>query len=419
MSMRFFRVWMAALLVAVASVACGGASTAPTPSGLTTVEGETTVTVTWTMDSGVEYWLYVAPTSVAPTNNSSMHGWFGLTGGQVLMKVSSPYVVTGLTNGTSYAFSVNGRISGGPGGPGAPTVNATPRLAGSSWTLGTPVAPVATPPNFNSLTLGASYVAAGNTGALYSSTNGTSWTAITAITPPTTNNLNGASYLGTYKVVGDLGVIYTSSDAVTWTQRSSGTTKNLYAIASNGLNLNLNVAVGEGGTILTSADGVAWTERTSNTANHLYAVTFSSYNSGTWIAVGEGGTIVTSADGVTWTNTGHAGVDLRGVASGLNASNSAITLVAVGASGTALSSTNSTTWTSQTLTGVGTNTMNAVTYGTQFVSVGNGGMRYVSTDGTTWTQATTSATTADLMAVVRGSLSYVAVGAVGTNLLAK
>lgn len=412
MSLRFFRVWMAALAVAVLSVACGGGSTAPTPSGLTAVAGETTVTVTWAMDAGVEYWLFLAPTSVAPTNNNSMHDWFGLTGGNVLMKVSSPYVVSGLTNGTSYSFSVNGRISGGPGGAGAPTVSATPRLAGASWTLGTPVATA----DFNSLTLGAKYVAAGNSGALYSSTDGTTWTAITP--SPTTSKLNGASYLGTYKVVGNGGEIFTSSDAVTWTQRSSGTTKNLYAIASNGL--NLSVAVGEGGTILTSADGVAWTAATSSaTSSDLYAVTFSSYSGGTWIAVGAGGTIVTSTNGLVWTDTLHAGADLRGVASGLNASNSAITLVAVGASGTALSSTNSTTWTSQTLTGVGTNTMNAVTYGTQFVTVGNGGMRYVSTDGATWTQATTSATTANLMAVVRGPLSYVAVGAAGTNLLAK
>ncbi len=416
MSLRFFRVWMAALVVAVLSLACGGGSSAPAPSGLTAVAGETTVTVTWTMDAGVEYWLYVAPTSVAPTNNSSMHNWFGLTGGTVLMKVSSPYVVSGLTNGTSYSFSVNGRTGGGPGGPGAPNATATPRLAGSSWTLGTPVAGG---PAFNSLTLGASYVAAGNTGALYSSTNGTSWTAITAITPPTTANLNGVSYLGTYKVVGNGGVIFTSSDAVTWTERTSNTNNNLRAIASNGV--NLSVAVGDIGTIVTSADGVSWTRATSSaTTSNLYAVTFSTYNGGSWIAVGAGGTIVTSPDGLVWTDTGHAGVDLRGIASGLNASGSAITLVAVGANGTALSSTDTTTWTARTLTGVGANTMmNAVTYGTQFVSVGDGGMTYVSTDGTTWTQATPTATTSTLTAVVRGPLAYVAVGATGTNLLAK
>lgn len=419
MSLRFFRVWMAALVVAVLSAACGGGSTAPTPSGLTAVAGETTATVAWTMDAGVEYWLYVAPTSVAPTNNSSMHDWFGLAGGTVLMKVSSPYVVSGLTNGTSYSFSVNGRISGGPGGPGAPNATATPRLAGSSWTQGTPVTGG---PAFNSLTLGASYVAAGNSGALYSSTNGTSWTAITAITAftpaPPTKHLNGVSYLGTYKVVGDDGVIFTSADAVTWTERTSNTTNNLYAIASNGV--NLSVAVGASGTILTSTDGVTWVPRSSNTSNPLYAVTFSSYNSGTWVAVGAAGTIVTSPDGLVWTNTAQPpGTDLRGVASGLNASNSAITLVAVGANGTALSSTNTSTWTPRTLTGVGTNTMNAVAYGTQFVSVGDGGMTYVSTDGVTWTQATPTATTSNLTAVVRGSLAYVAVGAAGTHLLAK
>jgi len=410
MFLRSFKLFAAALLAVVLLVACGGDS-APAATGLKVTAGETTVTVSWDMTPGVEYWLFFAPTSIAPADTTSMHSWIGLPGGGSLVNVSSPYVVPSLVNGTTYSFSVNGRTNGGPGGPGTAPLPATPRIAGSTWTAGTPTGITA----LRSVAFGTVYVAAGDGGAMYSSADGATWSAInyTSNTKP----INGASYFGSYKLVGDGGVVLTSSDAITWTAQTSGTTQPLYAIASN--NVNLNVAVGANGTIIASADGITWTPATNSaTTNHLYGVTYSAYNSGTWVAVGAAGTIVESADGRNWqTVTSSTGVDLRGIAYGIsNTTTGATTFVAVGASGTVLSSTDGVTWTPQVLTGA--STLNAVTYGTQFVAVGAVGNIVISTDGVTW-KAISPATSNNLYAVTRGTLAYSAVGAAGTNLLSK
>lgn len=442
MLLRSLKLFVATLLTILISVACGGDS-APAPTGLTVTAGDSTATVSWNMVDGVEYWLFYGPTSVAPTDTTSMQKWIGLPDGNVLLKVTSPYLVTGvfngttvltsLVNGTPYSFSVNARTGGGPGGPGAAPVSVTPRIAGSSWVAG--AANSSGSHDLRSLTYGTSivnttqisslytttttlttYIAAGVGGAMYSSPDSITWTAINYAT---SSNLNGASYFGTYKLVGDGGLVLVSSDAISWTAQTTPTTKNLYAIASN--NINLNVAVGAGGTIITSPDGVSWSlAANSATSSDLYAVTYSSYNSGTWVAVGAGGAMVESADGLTWHSvTSNATADLRGIANVVNTSTTGVvttTFVAVGASGTVLSSTDGSNWVAQVLPGVAT--LNAVTYGNQFVAVGSGGNIFISTDGLTWTP-TAPATSQDLFAVVHGLYLYSAVGAAGTNLLAK
>jgi len=446
MFLRSFKLFAAALITAVLSVACGG-DAAPAPTGLTvTATGESSATMSWNMASGVEYWLFYGPTSVAPTDTTSMHNWIGLPGGNVLLKVTSPYVVSGLVNGTPYSFSINGRTDGGPGGPGTTPVLATPRIAGSSWTAGTAPSSI----DLRSVAFGATtatttasvatYVAAGAGGAMYSSSDGATWSAINFVTA---SNLNGASYFGNYTLVGDGGVVITSPDAVTWTTQTSGTTQNLYAIASN--NLSLNVAVGANGSIITSPDGVTWTLRASPTSQSLYAVTYSPYNQGTntlgtWVAVGNNGTMVQSVDGgVTWgtVNVG-AGVtaNLRGIAYGTSTSAASVVtqaFVAVGASGTVLGSPDGLNWTVQAA--LGGNNLNTVTAAltigpptgtvvTQYVAAGAGGAIFTSTDGLNWnTTNSTTLTSNALYAVTRdttaGELGYVAVGQAGTNLLSK
>src|SRR5674476_1340425 len=259
MFLRSFKLFAATLLTILIAVACGGES-APAPTGLKVTPGDTSATVTWDMVDGVEYWLFYAPTSIAPTDTTSMQKWIGLPGGNTLLKVTSPYLVTGVFNGTTlFARVVND--------------------------------------------------------AMYSSPDGVTWSAINYAT---SSNLNGASYFGTYKVVGDGGLVLLSSDAITWTAQTTPTTKNLYAIAGN--SLNLNVAVGAGGTIITSPDGVSWSLATNSaTSSDLYAVTYSAYNGGTWVAVGAGGTMVESADGLTWHSvTSNATTDLRGITSMTN-----------------------------------------------------------------------------------------------------
>ncbi len=422
MTLRFFKLFVATLFAALMTVACGNDAPAPAPTGLAVSANESGVTVTWDMNDGVEYWLFFGPSSLVPATTASMQSWFGLPGGNVLLKVSSPFVVTGLANGASYSFSVNARTNGGPGGPGATPVAATPRLAGATWSA---ASAISGGNNLRSVTYGATtltasatsvstFVAAGTGGAVYSSLDGTSWNAVNYASA---GNINGAAYFGTFKLVGDGGLVLLSSDAATWTAQTSATTQNLYAITSN--NLNLNVAVGANGTIITSVDGITWTAA-SNTATtrDLYAVVYTTYNGGTWLAVGAGGTMVQSSDGLTWTNViSKTLADLRGISYGVTSlSTLATAFVAVGASGTVLTSTDGANWTLQTLPGA--NALNAVTYGMQFVTVGAAGNIFYSTDGVSWTLAP-AASNQNLYAVARGDLLYSAVGAAGSNLLSR
>jgi hypothetical protein len=406
MIFRSFKLFLAEVLAALLVLGCGGGSSEPAPTGLVATPTESTITLTWDMKPGVEYIVFYGPTSVVPSSLSPMGGWVGLPGGGSQLNATSPFVVTGLYNGLSYSFSIDARTNGGPGGPGATPVSATPRLAGSSWVAGTAAGSGA----LRGVAYGTKFVAAGDGGVMYSSADGAAWSALTS---PTTANLNAVLYSGNYSLYGDGGLIMSSPDAVTWTTQTSGTTEHLYAAASNFS--NLLVAVGAKGTLITSPDGITWTTQPSHTTQHLYAV---KYTGGTWIAAGAGGTVVRSVDGVTWAtvNSGTT-ADLRGLTFGANTAGTGM-FVAVGAAGTVLTSTTGETWTA-VATSVTSSDLNAITYGTQYVVVGAGGRSFVSTDGVTWTPSTTPGTNSDLFAVARGTLMYSAVGAAGTNILAK
>jgi hypothetical protein len=398
---------MVSLAVLVAS--CGGGSPAPAATGLKAAPGESSASISWDMVPGVEYWLFYAPTSLAPADNSNMSRWF--SGGVAILKVSSPFTVSGLANGVAYSFTVNGRTDGGPGGPAPTAATTTPRLAGATWAAGTTTSSA----DLHAVTYGTQYVAGGVGGVLFSSTDGTAWTALSS---PTTQTINGANYYSDYRMVGNVGLMLSSTDAITWTPQTTNTTQNLYAFANNGL--GRMVTVGANGTIFTSTDGSTWAAAPSvGTNQDLYAVTYSTYNSGTWLAVGAQGTMVSSVDGLNWTavSTGTT-ADLRGVAYGYtNTTTLTTSFVVVGAGGTLLTSTDATAWTSQILPGAAA--LNAVRYSGQFVVVGNKGTAFLSTDASTWTAADTSGTTQDLWAVGRGTNTYMAVGTAGTNLLAK
>ena len=422
MFLRSFKLFLAALLAALLLAACGNGEPAPAPTSLAVSPAESSVTVTWDMKDGVEYWLFFGPTTYAPSSTASMQAWFGLPGGNVILKATSPYVVSGLPNDLSYSFSVNGRTNGGPGGPGATPVAATARLAGATWSAGATIGSGgdlrsltwATTTSADGLLSSTNYVAAGAAGALYTSSDGVSWNALNSAT---SSNFNGAAYFGSFKLVGDGGVILLSTDAITWNAQNSGTTQNLYAISSNGL--NLNVAVGANGTIITSADGTTWTPATATaTSRDLYAVNYSTLNGGTWLAVGAGGTMVKSTDGLNWSAVASgSNADLRGIGYGITSLTTGTgTYVAVGTGGTLLSSADGVAWAAQTLSS--TSTLNAVIMGSQFVAIGNAGVIFTSTDGLTWTPRSTG-TNKDLYAITRGGLSYLAVGASGSNLLAK
>lgn len=123
---------------------------------------------------------------------------------------------------------------------------------------------------------------------LISSLTGTSWSS----RPNASKVLYSVVYAGNqFIAVGDVGTIYTSTDGGSnWVSQKSNTTALLSSVTWTG---NVAVAVGAGGTVLTSPNGVDWTARTS-------IPTTQSLNSVTWTgslitAVGDGGTVITSS----------------------------------------------------------------------------------------------------------------------------
>ncbi|MDP2784521.1 MAG: hypothetical protein Q8O38_08015 [Sulfurimicrobium sp.] len=391
--------FLASIFLALAAVlflaSCGTGSSAEPPTVVTAVAGDGSVTLTWDMEPGVEYWVFsAAADSVTPENCSSLPEC------QTIMSAASPRIVSGLTNGTTYSFTINGRIDGGPGGTGSVSISAVPRLAGATWNTGTSLGSA----NLHGVAYGTAFLAVGSGGTMFSSADGTAWTALNS---GVAADLNAAIYgNASYVAAGAGGVILRSTDElVTWTQLASGTTNDLYAMAYNG---SLFLAVGANGTLITSYDGTNWTTQYSGTSSHLYGV---AYGNGVYVAVGAGGTLQTSSDGITWQAAlSQTTLDLKGVAYGADI------FVAIGTAGALLTSTDGITWTPQTPI-ASSPALNAVIYGSQFVAVGNGGAIYTSTDGISWATPS-SGNTNNLYAVTYGNHGYSAVGATGSNLSA-
>lgn len=403
--MLFATLWM------LSGCTSTGSSASPPSGGLIVTPGDGRVTLTWAVDPSVQYWaFYVAGSSISSDDPTSTPGHVNI------MNVTSPLVIGCplhcLANGTTYAFTVNGRVNFGPQGAGTPSVSAVPRLTGSSWTVGAPLGAF----DLNGIaygTLGGNiFVAAGAGGKIASSPDGLTWTSLS--NTASAADLNAVAFGGSiYVAAGAGGVMLYSTDGINWTAATSATGNNINGLATNGL--NGFVGVGAGGTIVYSSNGTTWTAATSGTTNDLLAVTYGSVG---FVAVGTGGTLLTSADGVTWTAVAsNTGRDLRSVTYGYNASTGTTLFVAAGALGALVASPNGTTWTSYASLPV--SNINSIAYGTQFVLVGDSGIIYTSTDGTSW-QVQASGTGNNLRAVARNAntYSYSAVGVSGTNLSA-
>jgi uncharacterized protein YccT (UPF0319 family) len=98
------------LLSSVILSGCSGASveTTPVPTGVTATPGDGQATIAWTAVSGAtSYNIYWSPTTgVTPANGTEITG------------ATSPYTITGLTDGTTYYFvvtAVNNPLNGGTG----------------------------------------------------------------------------------------------------------------------------------------------------------------------------------------------------------------------------------------------------------------------------------------------------------------
>lgn len=384
-------------------------SSADAPADFRVVAGDGSVTATWTPVEGVEYWIFYAVGENVTTAN-----WVNLNG-RVLTKAASPQVISGLLNGTTYSFTINARTNGGPGGPGSPTVVATPRLSGIVWESGTPIAPERLTGIATGLVAeGAANVAVSRSGGIYTAIGSGAYSAQT--NPQAANGLNAIVYSTPgFVAAGANGTLLQSVDGRAWTAATSGTGEALLGAGTAGF--GNYVVVGANGTILTSAGGTEWSARTSGTTAALRAVTFGGAQ---YVVVGDGGTILTSANGTAWVAaTPVTTANLRGVAHAALASTvdgvTTITnaYVAVGDRGTVLTSRDGVAWTAGPT--VGTSTLNAVIYGGQFVMVGDQGAIYTSPDGLVWTPRT-SGTSRDLTSIARSFTGYLAVGDAGTYL---
>jgi photosystem II stability/assembly factor-like uncharacterized protein len=406
MPLRALRFLLSTFLFSALLTACGGSgSSAPPPvGGITVTPGNGQVTITWTQTAGVEYWLMYAPTAnpIDIKNPPGGHVW--------LTAITSPYVLTGLTNGVTYSFAMNARTGSGPGGAQTPSVSATPRAAGTTglWTAGTVLAG-----DLRSLTTdGTHYVSVGTQGAIYTSTDGLNWSIVSDATTGT-NDLNSVLYFNStvgYVVSDAANHIYYGTDLTALTLAQTGTS-NINAFASDGTNL---VAVGNSGTILRSTNGSTWTAASSvPAAANLHSVV---YSSGIWVAVGDAGAIYVSTDsGANWTIPGGSYATVTSNLRGIAANGTAF--VAVGDSGTVVTSADGSSWTSQTLSGsVNLYAVNASS--AQYVIVGAAGSAYVSTDGSTWTAQTTNLS-GDLLALIGSPTEYFVVGTSGTNAISK
>jgi photosystem II stability/assembly factor-like uncharacterized protein len=436
---RFFAFIMVAMLaMSLAGCFGSGASSAPQPTNVAVAAKDSRVVVTWDSIPGVTYWIFTAVgAGVTPLNCSSMSACgttLYATSPQTVSSLPGTYGTFGtvpLTNGVQYSFTVNGRINGGPGGPGSPAIEATPRLAGNTWNTGLNAGTT----DLRGVAYGAGwFVAAGLGGSSYYSLDGNVWNALSNSNPADFYSVafNGAVFLG----VGAGGNMMSLSPGQTsWTQQTSPTFNTLYAIANGNA---LVVAVGASGTIITSPNGAIWTTDSSPTGYSLYGVAYgvAKGTTGTYVAVGAAGTLLYSTDGVTWSRAANSPlptIDLKGVTYGGLDSFGYGVFVAVGKSGTVLTSEDGVTWTQQTSTTIpNTSNLTSVTYTTyrRFMAVGEDGNIYYSeyysnptaltgNGGTIWTQVTPPVATSSINAITTGALyDYSAVGAGGLNLYA-
>lgn len=418
----------AALAAAFLLAACGGGEPAPAPTGVAATARDGTIVVSWNDDPGVQYWLFVSANAALTSENFNR-----FPDARVVRNVRSPYVLCGYPNGRTVYVTINGRIDGGPGGPGSPTLAATPRAAGTDWVVGSApntdfngagYAPIATC-TASGLPSGI-FVAVGPNAAIASSTDGRSFTARAAPAGFTadlhavaayTASLNNPSSPNTKIVaVGAGGASLVSADGVTWSEGApfDAAAPSWRAITTFGATF---IAVGDAGAISTSTDGVTWTARTSNTTANLTGIACSA---NACVAVGGGGAVVRSTDaGATWSAATVAGAPaLRRIAYGNfnnNAGATTVTIntfVAVGDGGTvAVSTDGGLTWTTATVAGAGN--FAGIGYTTRFIAVDGAGNAFASADGQNWSAAAATGITGVRALATATGYGYVAVGAGG------
>jgi probable HAF family extracellular repeat protein len=230
---------------------------------------------------------------------------------------------------------------------------------------------------------GTGFVAVAANGAISSSPDGNSWTAVVDA-GSAWGRLNAIVSLGGTAglvAVGDGGAIVAiSSSTLQTTLQASGSTTRLTGIATGAGRL---VAVGDAGTILeVGVQGGTWMPAVSGTTANLNAI---AYSGAIFVAVGDAGTVLTSTDGTTWTVEAIAGSPtLVSVAYG------SWGFVAVSAAGLIYESSDGVAWTVRYSTGGPP--LDTIAYGNgTFLATGTVGTEVISFDGgQTWQSAATN-----------------------------
>lgn len=428
---------------------------------MSAVQGDGRVKISWTANSGVDYWLFTATDAALNAFN-----WTGLANQHAYINAATPFYMCGLFNGTTYYFATNGRINGGPGGASSAQVNATPYNASTSWAI--PAAASAVPATENLSGVGyaslttcsndatsasGNFAAVGTGGAIFTSAdNGQSWIARTsplttdlyAVTGYAANQNNATTPALLWVAVGAGGAsVYSTDGGATWHIGRDVATPANPALRSLTQVAGTFWAVGDaitGGaaTILSSTDGKVWTPHNSGSTMNLQCITHSSI----YAAVGDSGTILTSADGNTWTSrtptSVPAGISLTGIVL-KSVTGIGNIYVAVGDGGTIVTSIDGgATWITRTLLSGTPNLVSVAAESqfvanavvdlqlgfishAQFVAIDSSGDAYSSVNGIDWSLVappagkTTSTGASGLNALVSSGFGYVAAGNSGAT----
>ena len=218
------------------------------------------------------------------------------------------------------------------------------------------------------------------------------------------------------KLTGTRGVIVTSANGITWNERSlPRTVPLLRSITHAGGKF---VAAGNDETIVTSSDGITWSRThpasSSSTANHLWEVIPAA---GGFVAVGTNGVVLTSNDGTTWSRSTEGPTNRDGKKNTLfgAAYKPGGNYVVTGNRGTILHSSNATSWTS--VSGVIPALLDVIYADGKFVAVGSRQAILISSDGVTWNYRNVRERgTGVLLTVFHGGGKFVAAGQKGSIL---
>ncbi|WP_038069767.1 choice-of-anchor U domain-containing protein [Thermus scotoductus] len=240
--------------------------------------------------SGGRIWAYDGTT--ADPNSASLPprvggGWIAYGGGRYVVMgagFASSQDLVNWTTGfeTNFPLAVaygNGRFVFSVAG----TVLATaPEGPFPAWQVSDPTAGV-----YRLAYLNGRFLGVGESGHVYLSQDGTSWTQVNT---PTSQSLEAVAYgNGTYVAVGLYGAIVHSQDASTWSLAQNTGSRSFFGVAyGNG------TFVAVGNRVYTSSDGASWTQQSFT--GFMADVAF---GNGTFVAVADN-YIYRSQDGVTW-----------------------------------------------------------------------------------------------------------------------